>query len=341
MEYRTFGRTGWEVGVIGVGAWAMGGAWWGGQEDGDSLEALHAAVDRGANFIDTAQAYGDGRSEQVVGRFLRERKERIYVATKVPPRNTFWGPPPDADIREFFPREYVVERCEQSLRDLGQEALDIYQLHTWAKSWSDQTEWYEAMLELKRAGKIRAIGVSVTEFAPEDILPAIEKGMIDSIQVIYNIFEPFPQDRLFPACREHGVGIIVRVPFEEGVLAGRFTKATTFPEGDFRREYFRGHNLAAAVDRADAIRAHKDRRHPEMPPAEYALRFCISNPDVSTVIPGMRNRAQAEENLRPGDGRRLDERELEELRRFAWHRDFWREEVDLDGNVVKPFRHET
>jgi aryl-alcohol dehydrogenase-like predicted oxidoreductase len=329
VQYRKFGTLGWDVSVIGFGAWAIGGDMWGPQDDTESVRALHAALDRGVNFIDTAQGYGKGHSEEIIGRVLRERSEEIYVATKVPPvPGSPWPPPADADPQALFPASYLIEACEGSLRRLGREAIDVYQFHTWAASFNLHDAWHEAMQKLKAQGKIRAVGASVPDTTPENVIGALAQGRVDAVQVIYNLFEQVPAQNLFPVCERLGTGVIVRVPFDESALTGKLTKETTFPEGDVRRRYFRGNNLGAVVDRVEEIRAFKDTRHPGLPMAAYALQFCLSHPAVSTVIPGMRTPRQAEMNTAAGDFAPLSRDELEALRQFAWRKDFWHEEVE-------------
>jgi aryl-alcohol dehydrogenase-like predicted oxidoreductase len=330
VQYRPFGKLGWNVSAIGFGAWAIGGDMWGPQDDAESVRALHTALDHGVNFIDTAQGYGDGHSETVIGRVLAERSgDEIYVATKVPPRPGHgWPPPPDADATDVFPSDYFIEACEQSLRRLGRDHLDVYQFHTWVSGFNQQDEWKESMAKLKEQGKVRAVGVSVPDTTPANVIGSLVEGVVDSVQVIYNLFDRVPEWNLFPVCEHVGTAVIVRVPFDEGALTGKFTAETTFPEGDVRRHYFRGANLREVVRRVEEIRRFKDRRHPEMSLAEYALRFCLGHPAVSTVIPGTRTPRQAEMNTAAGDGNPLGEEERAELRAFAWRKDFWNEEVE-------------
>jgi aryl-alcohol dehydrogenase-like predicted oxidoreductase len=329
MQYRTLGSLGWKVSEIGFGAWAIGGDMWGPQDDQESIRALHRALDLGVNFIDTAQGYGKGHSEELIGKVLKERSEQVYVGTKVPPYpGSPWPPPEDADAAAIFPASYLVAECEKSLRRLGRERVDIYQFHTWATAFNVRDEWFEAMSQLKRQGKIAAIGVSVPDTSPDDIIGALALGRVDVVQVIYNVFEQYPRWNLFPVCQRLGTAVIVRVPFDEGSLTGKLTLGTTFPEGDVRRHYFRGRNLPAVVQRVEAIRKFKDTRHPGMLMPEYALRFCLSHPAVSTVIPGIRTVRQAEANIAPSDGMLLPMEELKEMERLAWRKDFWHVEVD-------------
>lgn len=330
MQYRTFGRLGWKVSEIGFGAWAIGGDMWGPQDDAESLRALHRALDLGVNFIDTAQGYGKGHSEELIGRVLKERTETVYVATKVPPApGSPWPPPEDADPDVAFPGQYIIEQCEQSLRRLGREMLDIYQFHTWSTAFNVGGEWYEAMSKLKEQGKIRAIGVSVPDTTPDNVIGALALGKVDAVQVIYNIFEQYPRWNLFPVCQALGTGVIVRVPFDEGALTGKYSDATVFPEGDVRGHYFRGNNLRAVNQRVASIREFKDRIDPAMTLPEFALRFCLSHPAVGTVIPGMRSLQQVDANVVSADGHALDAKTLLQLEQFRWRKDFWHEEVEL------------
>jgi aryl-alcohol dehydrogenase-like predicted oxidoreductase len=303
---------------------------WGPQDDNDSIKALHKAIDLGVNFIDTAQGYGSGHSEEILGKVLKQRSEDLYVATKVPPLpNTSWPPPEDQDINKSFPTGRIIEECEKSLKRLKREYIDIYQFHTWATAFNTRNEWYEAMIRLKEQGKIRAVGVSVPDATPDDVIGSLALGKVDSVQVIYNIFEQYPEWNLFPVAEKLGIGIIVRVPFDESALTGKLNLESKFSEGDFRKDYFRGNNLKAVVKKVKELEQFKNKKHPDMPMAEYALRFCLSNQTVSTVIPGIRSVVQAELNTAVSDGKLLCKDELEELKQFYWKKDFWHEEVKI------------
>jgi aryl-alcohol dehydrogenase-like predicted oxidoreductase len=328
MNYRKFGIFDWWVSEIGFGAWAIGGDKWGPQDDHVSKKALHKALDCGINFIDTAQGYGNGHSETVIGDVLQERHEEIYVATKVPPvPGSQWPLSEDADPRTLFPKDYIIEQCENSLRRLRREYIDVYQFHTWAAAFNVYDEWFDAMSDLKRQGKIRATGVSVPDTTPDNVIGSLALGRVDAVQVIYNIFEQYPERNILPICERLGIGVIIRVPFDEGALTGKYTTETTFPEGDERRHYFRGNNLPAVVKRVEHIKHVKDKTRPGMSMAEFALRFCLMHPAVSTVIPGMRNEAQVAMNVAASDGCALTVAERDALRQFAWRKDFWNEEV--------------
>jgi len=330
MKYRIFGNLGWQISEIGFGAWAIGGDMWGPQNDKESIYALHKAIDLGVNFIDTAQGYGSGHSEEIIGKVLKERKEELIVATKVPPvPGTQWPPPEDQDVNKSFPPKRIIEECEKSLKRIQRDYIDIYQFHTWATAFNIRNEWYEAMLNLKEQGKIRATGVSVPDNTPDDVIGALALGKVDSVQVIYNIFEQYPEWNLFPAAERLGTGIIVRVPFDESALTGNLNPTTTYHREAVRNHYCSGNNLKAVIKKVGQIEQFKNNRHPDMPLAEYALRFCLSNRAVGTVIPGIRNIDQAEFNTSVSDGSPLPQDELTELRQFYWKKDFWNEEVEI------------
>ena len=329
MKYRRFGSLGWEVSAVGFGAWAIGGDMWGPQDDAESIRAINRALELGVNFIDTAQGYGKGHSEELIGKVLKEHRGEVYVATKVPPTpGSTWPPPEDTTPSGMYPSSHIIRECEKSLRRLGRDHIDVYQFHTWATAFNVYDEWFEAMMRLKGEGKIRAIGVSVPDATPDNVIGALALGKVDAVQVIYNVFEQYPRWNLFPVCKRLGTAVIVRVPFDEGSLTGKFTASTTFPEGDVRAQYFRGRNLPAVVKRMESVRKHVEKRHAQMSMAEFALSFCLSHPAVSTVIPGIRSVEQAEANVRAADGVSLSPEELKEMEAFAWRKDFWHTEVD-------------
>ncbi len=321
MNYRRLGRTGLEVSEIGYGAWGIAGDAWLGAKDEESLKALNRAVDLGLNFIDTALAYGEGHSERLVGKIVAEREEAIYVATKVPPKNRVWPAPEGIAPEEAFPGDYVRECTERSLENLGLETIDVQQFHVWQDHWVGQGDWQETVEELKREGKIRSFGVSINDHQPANAIGLIETGVVDTVQVIYNVFDQSPEDELFPACQEHDIGVIVRVPFDEGALTGRVTPETTFEEGDFRNHYFRGDRKEQVHERVRAILSELGASEDEM--AEIALRYILSHPAVSTVIPGMRSVRNVERNMRVGDGQGLPEDQVRALKNHRWVRNFY------------------
>ena len=321
VNYRKLGRTGLEVSEIGYGAWGIAGDAWLGAKDEESLKALNRAVDLGLNFIDTALAYGEGHSERLVGKVVAERDETIHVATKVPPKNLQWPAPAGLHPDEVFPGDYVRECTEQSLKNLGVEALDVQQFHVWQDEWLGEGDWQEAVAALKAEGKIRSFGVSINDHQPANAVRLIETGLVDTVQVIHNVFDQSPEDELFPACQEHGVGVIVRVPFDEGALTGNVTPETTFDEGDFRNHYFRDDRKQEVQQRVRAIISELGASEDEI--AEIALRYILSHPAVSTVIPGMRSVRNVERNMRVGDGEGLPEDQVRLLKNHRWVRNFY------------------
>ena len=316
MQYRTFGRTGWEVSEIGYGMWGMAG--WTGSEENEIRNALDRSVDLGCNFFDTAWAYGDGLSEQILNALLKRYKnKRLYVATKIPPKNRKWPSRPGFTLKEVFPADYIIEYTEKSLKNLGVETIDLQQFHVWEDGWAEQHEWKEAVQKLTKQGKVRAWGVSVNRWEPDNCLNTLRTGLIDAVQVIYNIFDQAPEDNLFPLCRELKIGVIARVPFDEGTLTGTFTKSTKFPKNDWRSTYFVPENLKSSVDHADAL---KPLIPSGMSMPEMALRFILSNPDVATTIPGMRKLRNVEVNMASSDGKGLKSSLMNELKHHRWDR---------------------
>jgi aryl-alcohol dehydrogenase-like predicted oxidoreductase len=321
MRYRRLGRTGIEVSEIGYGAWGIGGAQWGGADDDESLRALHRAIDLGLNFIDTALAYGEGRSERLVGQVVRERDETVHVATKVPPKNRIWPAEEGAALEDVFPRGYVRECAERSLGNLELDALDVLQLHVWNDDWADSDDLLGELEELRSSGKIRFFGISINDHQPSNGVRLVQSGAVDTVQVIYNVFDQSPEDELLPACREHDVGVIARVPLDEGGLTGRIGPDTEFEGDDFRAHYFRGDRKREVYERATAIAA--DLAIDESQLAEAALRFVLSEPAVSAVIPGMRSIRNVERNIAASDAGPLSAAERERLRAHRWVRDFY------------------
>lgn len=317
MKTRRFGRTDWEVSEVGYGMWGMGS--WTGSDDDESLSSLQASVALGCNFFDTAWAYGEGKSEGLLGQLVRSNKDkRLFTATKIPPKNFKWPSTREYPVDACFPPDHIEASVVKSLRNADLESFDLIQFHTWEDLWLKEDHWIEKVMDLKRQGMFRAFGISINRWEPWNGIEAVYSGFVDSVQVVYNIFDQAPEDALFPACRAQEVAVIARVPFDEGTLTGTLTKATTWPEDDWRNSYFRGNNLDICVDRAEALQ----RILPDgisLPDA--ALRFNLSHPDVCTVIPGMRKRHHVEFNMRVGDSGPLDEDLIRALRKHRWDRD--------------------
>ena len=320
MRYRTFGRLGWQVSEIGLGTWGMG-SMWGPSDDVEAIRAIHRALELGVNFIDTAMVYGEGHVETLVGQALAGRSG-VHVATKVPPKNREWPARHEVPVADAFPASWIIAHTEQSLRRLRVEAIDVQQLHVWSPRWLFERDgWWPAVERLKRAGKIRAFGVSVNDHEPETGRELVGSGLVASIQVIFNLFDQAPAESLLPACLAHNVAVIARVPFDEGGLTGQLTEQTLFSPDDWRAAYFRGDRLIDTVRRARALEAAL---RPEAATlAQGALKFCLSHPAVSTVIPGMRRVAHVEENCAASDGVLLSAALLEQLRAHAWPRNFY------------------
>jgi aryl-alcohol dehydrogenase-like predicted oxidoreductase len=323
MRYRRFGRTGWEVSEIGYGMWGM--ASWSDSSDDESLRSLQAAVDLGCNFFDTAYAYGNGRSENLLGQIVRSNPEkRLYTATKIPPKTLQWPAPPDSTLMDSFPPDYVEEYVHRSLENANLDQFDLMQFHTWNDEWMRDDRWFYKLDDLRSQKLINAIGISINRWEPWNGVRAVRSGQIDAVQVIYNIFDQNPEDELFPACREMNVGVIARVPFDEGTLTGTLTKESKWPEGDWRNTYFVPENLIPSVERAEAIKKlleewnREHETHITMP--ELALRFILGNDDVSTIIPGMRKLSHVESNIGASDAGPMPRDLYDKFRTIRWVR---------------------
>jgi len=316
MKYRRFGRTNWQVSEIGYGMWGMGG--WKESDDLESERSLDLAVENGVNFFDTAWGYGEGHSERLLGKLLqRYPQKKMYTASKIPPKNFRWPAKPLYRFEDSYPGEHIRAFTEETLKNLKQDQIDLMQFHTWDDGWAIKEEWQRAVEDLKKDGKIAAMGISMNRWEPENGIQALKTGMIDAVQVIYNIFDQAPEDVLFPYCETHDIGVIARVPFDEGTLTGKITRATEFPKGDWRCTYFVPENLNASADRADLLR-------PLVPEgismADMALRFIISNDRVGTIIPGMRKAKNVISNIATSDGASLSENLLRLLKKHRWDR---------------------
>ncbi|MFO0913495.1 MAG: aldo/keto reductase [Pirellulales bacterium] len=316
MRYRRLGRTNWQVSELGYGMWGLAG--WSGVNPDEVQRALRRAVDLGCNFFDTAWGYGAGKSEAILGQLVRAYPDqKLYTATKVPPRNWKWPSRREYTVDDCFPPDHIEKYVTDSLRNADLPSFDLMQLHTWEDSWLNDDRWYHKLADLKSQGLFTAIGISLNRWEPWNGVEGVRSGLIDTVQVIYNVFDQNPQDELFPACRQHDVGVIARVPFDEGTLTGTLTKDSQWPADDWRSTYFVPENLHASVDRAEALR-------PLIPPgmtmAEMALRFILSEPIISTVIPGMRSVKNVEANMATSDAGRLDSHLLKQLAGHRWDR---------------------
>lgn len=322
MRYRALGKTGFSVSEIGYGGWGIGKKGWIGADDKESLASLNRAIDLGLNFIDTALVYGDGHSERLIGQVVRGRSERVYVATKVPPKNRILPAPPGVHADEAFPGSHIVECTEQSLSNLGIETIDIQQFHVWSDEWIEQGDWLETVQRLKEQGKIQHFGISINDHQPWNALRLIKTGVLDTVEVIYNMFDQSPEDELLQACRQYNVGVIVRAPLDEGGLTGKIRPESVFDENDFRTRYFRGDRKQEVFKRVQAIASDLEIGLDALP--ETALRYILSSPDVSTVIPGMRSVSHVDRNVAISDGHVLSSEQLQKLKAHRWVRDFYK-----------------
>jgi len=316
MQYRRFGKTNWQVAEMGYGMWGLAG--WTGSDDKEINQALHKAVELGCNFFDTAWGYGSGLSEQILGRLVKDYpNKKLYAATKIPPKNRIWPSKPTFKMEDVFPADYIVEYTEKSLQNLGVESIDLLQFHVWEDAWANNEEWKTAIAKLTEQGKVQHWGISVNRWEPDNCLQSLKTNLFAAVQVIYNIFDQNPEDHLFPLCRQLDIGVIARVPFDEGTLTGVLSYDTVFPKDDWRATYFVPENLRSSVDHANALK-------PLMPAGmhmpEMALRFILSNPDVGTIIPGMRKIKNVQSNMACADGKGLPGELLRKLRQHRWDR---------------------
>ena len=316
MEYRAFGRLGWQVAEVGFGTWGMGG--WSGRDDEASRAALVRGLELGCNFLDTARAYGNGHSEQLIGDVLRDwRGSRPIIATKVPPKNGRWPARATYRLEDVFPADYIRWATERSLANLGVDCIDLQQFHVWTDAWANDDRWQRAMADLKAEGLVKAIGISVNRWEPTNVIKALQSGLIDAVQVVYNIFDQAPEDELFPVCQQLGVAVIARVPFDEGSLTGTMTVDDTWPAQDWRNLYFTPTNLRDTLARVEQVKADLPAG---MTLPDLALRFILHHSAVSTVIPGMRSLRHVDRNLAASDRRPLPSGLLPALRKHRWER---------------------
>lgn len=318
MRYRVYPRTGWEISEVGYGMWGLGG--WTGSDDAQTLQSLAEAVALGCNFFDTAWAYGAGHSERLLARTLAaQRDRRLYVATKVPPKNQRWIQLDDCELHDVFPADHVRRYTEASLENLGVDTIDLQQLHAWSDRWAADERWQRVVDDLRSEGLVRSWGISINRWETTNVIKALDTGLIDCVQVVYNVFDQDPEDVLFPYCQERGIAVIARVPFDEGSLTGTLSGDTRFPDGDWRNLYFTPDHLSATLERVERL---KPLVPPSMAMAELALRFILHHPAVTTTIPGMRRLANVRANCAVSDGAPLEPQLLSQLRQHRWTRDW-------------------
>ena len=316
MQTRRFGKTNWQVSEIGYGMWGMAG--WKDSSDDESRASLQRSVELGCNFFDTAWGYGAGHSESLLGELIRNNPDKkLYTATKMPPKNFIWPSRRGFTLDDCFPPDHIEEYVHSSLKNSGLNNFDLMQFHVWEDDWINDDRWLKKMTDLKSQGLFHAIGISINRWEPWNGVRAVRSCVIDAVQVIYNIFDQNPEDELFPACAEHDVAVIARVPFDEGTLSGAVTRDSKWPEGDWRNTYFVPENLNACVSHAEAVfKLIPD----DMSKAEFALRFILHNPIVSTIIPGMRKLQHVAANCASSDGVMLTNEVLAALKQHRWDR---------------------
>ncbi len=323
MKKRTLGRTGLQVSEVGYGAWGLGGNQWRGHKEDDALKALRHALENGLNFIDTALAYNDGHSEQLIAQTLKETGAQAIVATKVPPKNRVWPAQPGIAIGDVFPYDYVIECTETSLRNLGAEQIQLQQFHVWNPEWVASDEWKRAIEDLKKSGKVKFFGISINDHQPDSALDAIRTGLLDTVQVIYNIFDQSPERNLFPLCVKLNIGVLARCPLDEGALTGAITPDVEFDPEEFRAFYFRGDRKREVFEKVNSLRADLEAAGVVEPLASTALRFALTPDAVTTVIPGMRKVRNVSANLAVSSMRPIPAPILEVLRKHAWDKNYY------------------
>jgi aryl-alcohol dehydrogenase-like predicted oxidoreductase len=316
MKYRKFGRTGVDVSDIGYGLWGMSG--WSGSDDKQSIEALQLSVDLGCNFFDSAWAYGDGKSDGLLGQTIAENNgKRLFSASKIPPKNERWPAQPNYRYHDVFSPAHVFKYADRIRQQLGTDSIDLLQFHVWTDNWTDEPDFRKTVEKLKNDGTIRYFGLSLNRWEPENGIKAIRTGLVDAVQVIYSVFDQSPEDELFPLCQELDIGVIVRVALDEGSLSGKMTRDSKFPKDDWRSGYFNPKNLANTMDRVDKL---KEILPSGMSLPEMAIRFTISHPAVSTTIVGMRKLEHVRENCALSDKGPLSPELLKELKKHRWDR---------------------
>ncbi|HEY6770355.1 MAG TPA: aldo/keto reductase [Candidatus Sulfotelmatobacter sp.] len=316
MKYRKLGRTGFEVSEMAHGLWGMSG--WSGSNDDESMTALQMAVDFGCNFFDTAWAYGEGKSDGLLGALMaRNSGKRLYAASKIPPGNQRWPALPEYKYGDVFGANHVFKYADLIRKKLRVDSIDLLQFHVWDDHWADEPEFRSTVEKLKKDGWIKYFGLSLNRWEPENGIKALRTGLVDCVQVIYNIFDQSPEDELFPACQELNIGVIARVPLDEGSLGGKMTLETRFPKDDWRSGYFGPENLGKTIERVEKLK--------KIVPAgmslpEMSLRFILSHPAVSTIIAGMRKPEHVRQNIAVSDAGPLDPSLLAELKKHRWDR---------------------
>ncbi|MDQ3098227.1 MAG: aldo/keto reductase [bacterium] len=332
MKYRTLGKTKLKVAEVGFGTWQLAGDpnAWVGSNLNESLNSLYKYVELGGNFIDTAWVYGYSDtnpdrhpSEELVGRFIKEfgKREDLIIATKVPPKNWNWPAHRGIPISEVFPNDHIEQYVDDSLRSLGVDSIDLMQFHVWQDDFAREDGWKETIKKISDSGKVKHWGISINDYQPSNCIKTLDTGFISTIQLIFNIFHQLPVTRLFAYAKENNVGLIVRVPLDEGGLGGKFTLDTKFAPDELRSTYFGGDRLAELVSRTDELKKLLGNEAESL--SELALRYILSFDEVSTVIPGMRKVPHVDSNTAVSDDRKLSAELMESLKKHNWERNFY------------------
>lgn len=343
MNYRTLGKTGLRVSEVGMGTWQLAGKPWGwdAPDEKESMRALHRFVELGGNFIDTAWVYGrvnepedekgEHCSEELIGEFIKEsgNRDKVIIASKIPGKNRKWPARLGVPISEVFPKGYIEEMVDSSLQSLGIETLDLMQFHVWQDDFADNDDWKEEITRITKKGKVMHWGLSINDYQPSNCLKTLDTGLIGSVQFIFNIFHQKPTERLLPYAKNNNIGLICRVPLDEGGLSGKLTRDSVFTD-DMRSKYFSKERLQEFIPRIENIEKLLGKEAMSLP--ELALRFLLSFDEVSTVIPGMRKVKNVEANVSVSDATKLSSQLMQELKKHTWERNFY---VDLDPQLSK------
>lgn len=322
MQYKKFANSNIAVSQLGFGAWGIGKTFWIGAEDSESKKALHKAIELGVNLFDSALVYGNGHSEKLIGEVEKESGKELFITSKIPSKKFEWPANENSTLDESFPEKQIILSTERSLRNLNRDYLDLQQFHVWNDKWAERDEWKEAVRKLKQDGKVRYFGISINDHQPENGIKAAGSGLIDSFQVIFNIFDQSPIEKLLPFCLEKNISVIARVPLDEGGLTGIIDPSTKFPDGDWRNNYFRGDRKKQIEERVNKIKIDIGSECETI--AECALRFIISFDAVTSVIPGMRTADRVSQNVEIINKGKLSSTLMEKLKSHRWDRNFYR-----------------
>ena len=330
MQYRLLGKTGLQVAEIGMGTWQLADDpnCWVGADLKESLKSLYRYTEVGGNFIDTAWIYGFSesdnrhRSHELIGKFLKQSKirDQLIIASKVPPKNMHWPAKPGVPISEVFPGDWIEKCVDDTLRDLATDRLDLMQFHVWQDYFVTDDGWKKIIEKTIKSGKVRFWGISINDYQPENCLQTLDTGLISTIQCIFNIFHQQPLQSLFPYAQKRQIGLIARVPLDEGGLTGKFTIDTKFPPGDFRNHFFQPTRLPELVKRTTDLKKLLSNNESL---SQLALRYILSWPEISTTIPGMRQVSYVNANTSVSNGKYLSKEERSSFKRFAWERNFY------------------